>query len=209
MMRAKPNSPGTISDTYDQARETSIFLGQRIEQIKRDHGMFLKHEAGKMLTPREKQERLAAIQASIHWLRADCRAWARNRGVESKLVKALNEITVKTKRLRQKGRGRNARDFWVIETTAELERWLEENNLLLSVSFVEKDFLEEAKSLMINEAVKEAMRHRHRGVRGDRPLPPPPPDDLPPPPDDEPKPVSPDDLDDPDPDEEDADGHSF
>jgi hypothetical protein len=156
--RTRPPSEPVVGEAFERALETMMNLARRIEKIKTDHESFKKMEGGNYMTPRESNERLMAIRTSIRWLIAQCKGFAYNRGNEEPLVESMTEISRNAASIRKSGRPVAARDFWITETTSELERWLEENRLLINFTEPERDFTEIAWRSMIREAAHEYRR---------------------------------------------------
>jgi len=163
--RPVPTDP-LVGEAYEKALETMVNLARRIEKVKTEHESFKKMEGGNYMTPREKNERLAAIRTSIRWLIAQCRGFARNRGNEFPLIETMDKIKRRAVLIRKSGRPVAARDFWITETTSELERWLEENRLLINITDPDRDLTEEAWEQMIREAVQN-YHHEHPVERKD------------------------------------------
>lgn len=168
-MMARPPEP-TVAETYDQPGGlVAQYLAERIENIKREHQTLKKMEAAKQLTARELTRRVESIQSGIRWLKEECLSYAENRGTKDDLVAALETVRLATKAIRKKGRGRDARDYWITKTTATLQGWLERNHLLLSIADIEPNFLEEEwEALKREAAIQEAKQHPFERYR--RPL---------------------------------------
>jgi len=166
----RPDPSRFIAETYDQARQTAQYLGDRIESVKRAHNTLKKLEAGRQITAQEKSRRVEVIKTDVRWLRTDCINFARNRNVEGQLSENLYGIKRKAKLIRTKGvgkgRARRARDYWIMATTGELSRWLEEYHLLLSVAPFEHDFFEDGWNAMVRESLNNYFRE-HPRVRKD------------------------------------------